>query len=140
MTKPVSILSFRLSATFSAPANPFLQKYPGSALGGMYSTAKDLFKFTEALQSGRLIKKETFNLMKAPKPELNTPEYGYGVWLREGAGIWGHSGRLPGADADLEIYGDTGVMVVLLSNKSNSNEPVQAKIRSLFFPQSLSLP
>lgn len=119
--------------------NPYLQKYPGSAMGGMYSTAEDLLKFAEALRTGKLLKPETVRLMKTAKIELNAPEYGYGVVLWQGRGIWGHSGRLPGADADLEIFGDTGYVSIVLSNKTEANPPVQAKIRSLFFPQSLNL-
>ncbi len=118
--------------------NPYLQKYPGSAMGGMYSTAEDLFKFGEALRTYKLVKPETVKQMRTAKTELNAPEYGYGILLWQGPGIWGHSGRLPGADADLEIFGDTGIVAIVLSNKSNANEPVQAKIRSLFFAQSLN--
>lgn len=118
--------------------NPYLQKYPGSAMGGLYSTAEDLFKFGEALRGGKLLSPESVNLMRTAKSELNAPEYGYGVMLWQGPGIWGHSGRLPGADADLEIYGNTGYVAVVLANKTEANPPVLAKIRSLFFPQSLN--
>lgn len=118
--------------------NPYLQKYPGSAMGGMYSTAEDLLKFAEALRTGKLLKPETVRLMKTAKIELSAPEYGYGVVLWQGPGIWGHSGRLPGADADVEIFGETGYVAIVLSNKTEANPPVLAKIRSLFFPGSLN--
>ena len=118
--------------------NPYLQKYPGSAMGGFYSTAGDLLKFAEGLRSGRLLRPETVKLMRTPRTDLNAPEYGYGVMLWKGPGIWGHSGRLPGADADLEIFAETGYVAIVLSNKSEANPPVLSKIRSLFFPQSLN--
>ena len=118
--------------------NPYLQYYPGGAMGGYYSTAGDLLRFTEALKAGELISQEMIELMRTPKPELGAAEYGFGTMLWRGPGIWGHAGDLPGADADLEFYGDTGLVAIVLGNFDENNPPVLMKIRSLFFPESLS--
>ena len=45
--------------------------------GAMYSTASDLSKFSEALFSYKLIKKETLELMLQPGLE----DYGFGLWI-----------------------------------------------------------
>lgn len=121
-------------------ANPYLQIYPGSPVGGYYASAGDLLRFAEALRTARTLSRSSVDEMRRPKPELDAPEYGYGVMLWRGPGIWGHGGDLPGADADLEIYADTGVVAIVLANRSDVNPPVLAKIRSLFFPAPSSLP
>ena len=46
------------------------------AAGAMYSTARDLLKFSDALFGSKLLKAETLALMF--KPGLD--DYGYGVW------------------------------------------------------------
>ena len=117
--------------------NPWLQRYPGGPVGGYYSTARELLSFAVGLQEGKMLSQSTVQLMRAPKAELGTDKYGFGVILWKGPGIWGHAGDLPGAEADLEIYGDGGYLAIVLANMDQVNEPVLTKIRSLYFPQSL---
>ena len=121
---------------FVVSPNPYLQKYPGSAMGGMYSTADDLLRFAEGLRTHKLLQPASLGMMRAAKTELHAPNYGFGV-MRGDGGIWGHSGRLPGADADLEIYGDSGFVAIVLANQSEANPPVLAKIRSLFWSEAI---
>jgi CubicO group peptidase (beta-lactamase class C family) len=111
--------------------NKYLHIYTGGPMGGMYSTAPDLLKFANALREGRLVRLETLDLMKAPKPQLGAPEYGFGVMLWQAPGVWGHSGRLPGADADLEFY-DNDYTGIVLANYDNVNLPVLRTMRALF--------
>lgn len=47
------------------------------AAGGMYSTAGDVLKFSDALFARKLLKKETLDLMFTS----GLDEYGYGVWV-----------------------------------------------------------
>src|SRR5687768_17035111 len=84
-------------------ANPLLHTIPGNSIGGLYSNAEDLRAFALALIGGRLLSLNIVDTMRSPKPELGATEYGYGVLLWRGAGVWGHSGDLPGTNADLEI-------------------------------------
>jgi CubicO group peptidase (beta-lactamase class C family) len=111
--------------------NKYLHIYTGGPMGGMYSTVGDLMKFANALRDGSLVTPETLDLMRAPKPELGSPEYGFGVTLWQAPGVWGHSGRLPGADADLEFYDDDYIGIVL-ANYDNVNLPVLRTMRALF--------
>lgn len=111
--------------------NKYLHIYAGGPMGGMYSTAQDLLRFANALTSGRLVSLQTLETMKAPKIELGAPEYGYGVMRWQAAGVWGHSGRLPGADADLEFYNGEYTAIVL-ANLDHVNDPILQMLRRLF--------
>ena len=110
--------------------NHFLHIYPGGSMGALWWTAPDLLRFTQALTEGRLLRPATLAMMRAPKPELGSPEYGYGAMLARAPGAWGHAGDLPGADADLEIHGD--LTFIVLANLDNVNEPVMRMLRDLF--------
>lgn len=112
-------------------ANKYLHIYAGGPMGGMYSTAHDLLRFANGLKSGRLVSLQTLEIMKMPKTELGAPEYGYGVVRWQAPGVWGHSGRLPGADADLEFYNGDYIAIVL-ANRDHVNDPVLRMLRRLF--------
>jgi CubicO group peptidase (beta-lactamase class C family) len=86
----------------------------GGPAGGGYSTVEDLLKFAVALQSGKLVGKRYVELLTSPKPELNSPTYGYGF---ETTGrVVGHGGAAPGISSNLLIYLDEGYVVAVLSN------------------------
>jgi len=90
--------------------------YRGMAAGGGYSTAGDLLRFAQALQSGELISKEM--LARAVSPQNRYGGYGYGFGI-QGSGklrSFGHSGGAPGMNSDLRIFPDLGYVIVALSN------------------------
>jgi len=115
------------STGFHLPRNALIQSVPANGAGNFFSTAQDIFRFGEALRNGKLLKPETVALMRAPKTEFGAPEYGYGVvrWLAPG--VWGHNGGLPGVDADLEYFGDSGFVLVTLSNVDGVSGPIRRK-------------
>lgn len=97
-------------------ANTDTLPYRGTAAGGGYSTAGDLLRFAQALQSGQLISKEM--LARAVSPQNRFGGYGYGFVL-QGAGkmrTFGHSGGAPGMNSDLRIFPELGYVIVALSN------------------------
>lgn len=86
----------------------------GTAAGGGYSTVGDLFRFAQALESGKLIPKAM--LAEATKEQVSGYGYGFGV---EGEGplrAYGHNGGAPGMNGDLRVYPQLGYVVVALSN------------------------
>ena len=91
--------------------------YRGTAAGGGYSTVKDMLKFANALQSGKLVPPSL--LGQASMPQTDSTWYGYGFQTRGKAEManFGHSGGAPGMNADFRIYPQSGVVIVTLSNR-----------------------
>ena len=111
--------------------NIFLHVISGGPAGGGYSTVEDLLKFARALQNGVLLKPETLRMMRTPKPELSSPDYGYGFILDPKSGTFGHGGDFLGVSANLEIFSETGYTAVVLSNYDGTRQMVGTKIREL---------
>jgi D-alanyl-D-alanine carboxypeptidase len=88
------------------------------AAGAMYSTARDLLKFSDALFGAELLKAETLALMF--KPGLD--DYGYGVWVYETTinrrkhVVVKRPGRIMGAQSMLFHLLNDKVTVIILSN------------------------
>jgi D-alanyl-D-alanine carboxypeptidase len=88
------------------------------AAGAMYSTARDLLKFSDALFGAKLLKAETLALMF--KPGLD--DYGYGVWVYETTinhrkrVVVKRPGRIMGAQSMLFHLLNDKVTVIILSN------------------------
>jgi hypothetical protein len=104
---------------------------PNLAIG--YSTAPDLFAFAEAMRKGRLVTAATAERLWSPKPELSSPEYGFGFGTGTDAlgRRAGHSGEFPGISSVLDIYVDTGWTIVVLSNTDSGMSPVAQKLREV---------
>jgi CubicO group peptidase (beta-lactamase class C family) len=89
----------------------------GGPAGGAYGTAADLFRFAEALKHGRLVSPAMVELMTTAKPELGAPDYGYGFAVHPQRALYGHSGGIAGASANLDMTIDpAGWVVVVLAN------------------------
>ena len=111
--------------------NIFEHVMRGGPQGGCYSTAEDLLLFDQALRAGKLISAESFKTVASPKPELRSPNYGFGFQVDSASGIVGHSGGFPGISADLKMRLGTGWTVVVLSNYSGGANPVIRKLNAL---------
>jgi CubicO group peptidase (beta-lactamase class C family) len=86
----------------------------GTAAGGGYSTAGDLLRFAQALESGKLISKASLASATTPNKE----DYGYGFGI-QGEGplrSYGHGGGAPGMNGELRIFPQLGTVVISLSN------------------------
>jgi len=86
----------------------------GTAAGGGYSTAGDLLRFAEALESGKLISKASLAAATTPYKE----HYGYGFGIQGEGPLrgYGHGGGAPGMNGELRIFPQLGYVVVSLSN------------------------
>lgn len=97
-----------------------LPVYPENwyAAGAMYSTARDVAAFADALFGGRLLRPETLARMITP----GLDGYGYGVWSYEtqvdgkAYRVVKRPGQIMGAQAELYHFTDPDVTVVILSN------------------------
>lgn len=97
--------------------------YNYAAAGSFISNVKDLNRWNELLHSERLLKKETFALMKTRyatriHPIFGTVEYGYGLLFKEreqGIQI-GALGYAPGFASAGYFYPQTNLNLVILTN------------------------
>ncbi len=114
-------------------SNTFEHVIRGGPAGGGYSTARDLLAFAEALRTGKLVSPATAERLWTPKPELQSPEYGFGFGVgRDALGrTAGHSGGFSGISSTLDIYLDSGWTVVVLSNMDDGMFPVAQKLREV---------
>lgn len=111
--------------------NIFAHVMRGGPQGGGYSTVEDVLKFDLALRSGKLVRPATFKLLATPKPELNSPEYGYGFFYDKDRNVTGHSGGFPGISSNLDIYLSNGWTAIVMSNYSRGSGPLSQKMEQL---------
>jgi CubicO group peptidase (beta-lactamase class C family) len=107
----------------------------GGPHGGGYSTATNLLKFSDALRSGKLLKRENVAILLSAKPELGATEYGYGFDVDETRGTAGHGGGSHGISNNFEMFLDSGWTAIVLSNYTmpgiEASAPVVQKIQEL---------
>ncbi len=101
---------------------PFRDQSTAYAAGGMHSTVKDLFIWSEAIKSNKLLSPELTKIMLTPDKQGNC----YG-WIRNWDNIieknikvrlYGHGGALAGNSAFIALYDDE-TTIIYLSNRSN---------------------
>lgn len=91
----------------------------GFPAGGQVSTARDMFRFVEALRTGKLLPLPLFQEAIRPQREFMglgffATEYGPGYPERNFR--WGHAGSADGICADIRTYPVTGETIIALSN------------------------
>jgi CubicO group peptidase (beta-lactamase class C family) len=111
--------------------NIFAHVMRGGPQGGGYSTVEDLLKFDLALRSNKLVGAEYVKLLLSAKPELNSPNYGYGFQINSASQIAGHGGGFMGINSNLDMFLGTGWTAIVMSNYSRGAQPVQQKMRDL---------
>lgn len=106
-----------------APDAPFIHELPvyhenWDAAGGMYSTAADIARFSDALFAGRLVRRDSLERLLTADKE----EYGHGLWVApivvngKPDRVAHRPGSIMGANTVLLRYVDDGLTVVMLSN------------------------
>jgi len=108
----------RAGELINSPLADNSYKVPG---GGFVSTVEDLAKFAAALQGGKLLKRETAELMYARQKTADGKETGYGLgWgvaaRPTGQRAIGHSGGQQRISTFLHMQPDEGIAVVLMAN------------------------
>lgn len=105
----------------------------GGPAGGGFSTAGDLFRFSQAFSQHRLLSPASTTTLLAgrvERPDKPGIVYAYG-WQNEivnGHRIVGHSGGAPGISAQFDLYLDLGYTAVILANY---DPPIAPQIASL---------
>lgn len=111
--------------------NIFEHVMRGGPHGGGYSTVEDLLKFDLALRSNKLVGPKYVNLLLSAKPELNSPNYGYGFGVDSELQIAGHGGGFTGVSANIDMFLGTGWVAIVMSNYSNNAHLVGPKMANL---------
>jgi CubicO group peptidase (beta-lactamase class C family) len=111
--------------------NVFKHVMRGGPAGGGYSTVEDLHRFAVALRAGKLVSAEYVSLLLSAKPELNSPNYGYGFQITAAPRVAGHGGGFPGISSNLDMYLDSGYVAVIMSNYGGGARTVSDKLREL---------
>jgi len=88
-------------------------------------------KFDVALRSNKLVGAEYVKLLLSPKPELKSPDYGYGFQIDLENQIAGHGGGFEGISSNLDMFLNSGYTAVVLSNYGGASFPVLEKMREL---------
>jgi len=102
----------------------------GGPAGGGFSTVTDMYRFARALETGKLVSRETLELMWT---DPSGDGYGYGFGVAEGAAgkVVGHGGGFPGLNSNLDIFVASGYVVVVMSNYDEGASPVAQRINYL---------
>jgi CubicO group peptidase (beta-lactamase class C family) len=111
--------------------NLYMHVIRGGPAGGGYSTVEDLTRFALALESGKLVSPASVKLLTSAKPELSSPNYGFGFMVERDTRIVGHAGGFPGINSQLDIYLDNDYTVAVMSNYSGGAQPVIERSRAL---------
>lgn len=111
--------------------NIFTHVMRGGPQGGCYSNVEDLLKFERALRENKLVNAETAKILTSAKPELNSPNYGYGFQIAPDGRSYGHSGGFLGINSQLDIYREGGWAAIVMSNYSRGGGPVTQKMQRL---------
>ncbi|HEX6314880.1 MAG TPA: serine hydrolase domain-containing protein, partial [Gemmatimonadaceae bacterium] len=109
----------------------------GSPAGSSIISALDLIKLANAMNAGRIVKPETLRLHTSAKPELGSPNYGYGFFARKYGNrpLVGHGGNAAGQCTEFGELKDTPYTIVVLSNVTiNTCIDVTARILRVLRP------
>jgi CubicO group peptidase (beta-lactamase class C family) len=109
----------------------YYQVIKGTPAGGGFSTCTDIFNFMQALAAGKLLKPGTVRMMQSAKPEINSPDYGYGTQVFD-ENSYGHTGSGPGTDALVKAYRDKNLTAVILCNQNSGSYIVVRNVLELF--------
>ncbi|NEX95209.1 serine hydrolase domain-containing protein [Caulobacter sp. 17J65-9] len=111
----------------------------GGPAGGGASTVDDLFRFAVALTDGRLLKPATLAGLKAERGRMDRPggpidayASGFGRLTVNGRPSFGHNGGTIGAAAQLDVFEDAPLVLVVLVNQDGAQRPASARLRKAF--------
>ena len=105
----------------------------GGPAGGGFSTVEDLLRFDIALRSHKLLNPKYTEMVWSGKPELNSPDYGFGFGAggTPGDRKVGHSGGFSGISSNLDMFLDSGYTAIVMSNYDGGSRAVSSKMQQL---------
>ena len=112
---------------------------PANPSGGAYSTAGDLASFARALTDHRLLSPKMTATVLTPRvaspqpggPPVDMYTYGFAYQALDGVTFVGHNGGTPGYGGQIDIYPQSGYVVVILTNQDDALVPAIQKSEAL---------
>lgn len=113
-------LGYSVAAGKPSPAHDWDMSWAGGA-GALYSTVRDLFRWSEALFGGKVVSPEAFIQMTTPvklPPGVDGMKYGYGLVMAsvDRLPTIGHNGGLNGWSSELLRLPEQMFTVIVLAN------------------------
>lgn len=106
--------------------------------GGLFSTARDLGRFLEAVRAGELVSGDRARRATSPQVPWQSVanmrvSYGLGFEVEEKSGLryFGHSGSQPGVASRMREYPDLGYTTIVLSNYDNAARNAMNRIMEM---------
>lgn len=113
-----TLLPKRAAGYMASPAGfanaPYVDMQVPSGAGALYSTTRDLLRWTTALFGGRVL--SAASLEKMTTPGGNDNGYGLVVGLVKGRKVIRHAGMIEGFSSHLAYYPDAKAVVIVLAN------------------------
>jgi len=115
--------------------NTFFLSPRGTSAGGGYSTVEDLLKFDRALRLSGLVSPTMAETLMEGKVDTSSSSvrYGYG-FVDDRSGLQrvvGHSGGAPGINGNLDMFRESDITFVVLTNVDHIAQTVTMKARRL---------
>lgn len=103
--------------------------------GGLVTTPTMLVRFHGALAEGRVVRSESLETMLGSGwRDASTPDrhYGFGIFVYDGGGRFGHGGLWPGYRSQVMHYAESGATIAVQTNRDGSLdlEALVARIES----------
>lgn len=105
----------------------------GSAAGGGYASARDLYRFSRALSQERLLSRSQLEVLWKPQTQHGPIGYGYLFSIGDTGGKrWvGHNGGAPGIAAEFMHHPDDGLVIIVLANQDHAAMPMREWLHAL---------
>lgn len=113
---------------------PYLDWSNKTGNGSLVSTVDDLYRFSQAIRSGKILKDATLTKYLV---EGRGNRYGWFIRSRYGHRAMSSNGRSPGFTSELDIFPDDNITIIVLSNSyaSVSQDPVAEGLSAILLGQ-----
>lgn len=112
----------------------------GFSDGGLFSTLNDLFSWTIALNSYKIIGQ--FSLSRMNKPNQKDRGAGYGIFIDRSFDrkVRFHTGNIPGYSSVMLTYPDDEVTIIILANRETNLDFLPKGIAAIMFGKEVIIP
>lgn len=133
--QPYQVISSKRYISLATTVGP-----KSSPAGGWISTARDLYRFMQALSTGKLLKPETLEMMRTANGAAPTDSsnrfYAFGLETYRnlpisGTNVYGHNGGGAGFSVDAFVDKESGYIVTSCTNLYQDSRPIAMNFLSL---------